>query len=120
MTEPELADLERLCEAATPGPWEVKRCTWADEHFACGICMSEDSECDIVRDTAYEECQHMMARRDADLIAASRTALPALIAEVRRLRSANGSASPAHGQDVSPDRPASDRGPAAGPETPGG
>ena len=62
MTEEELAHIETLCNAATPGEWE-KRATkvWADDTIIAAAIFSED----------------------AAFIAASREAVPTLVAEVR-------------------------------------
>lgn len=63
MTPDRLAELKRLCEAATPGPWEANMDqVWCDGWLA-----------DVHRD------------ENAAFIAAARTALPGLIAEVERL-----------------------------------
>lgn len=61
----ELERLEKLCEAATPGEWTDKMLRM---FFDVSIPFIDDS------------------RHDADFCIASRTALPKLIAEVRRLR----------------------------------
>lgn len=83
MTEEELAALEALTEAATAGPWE-----WND-HDLHAVSVANDDPWDpasgqkiIVTDSgAYPP-----EKDDAAFIAAARTAVPALIAEVRRLR----------------------------------
>lgn len=66
MGEDELARLEALTEAATPGPWYVKRNV---EIFY------------VARDVARADIAV-----NAEFIAAARAAVPALIAELRRLR----------------------------------
>ena len=85
LTDQYLAELERLCEKATPGPWatyapsggeygkKYESMGVRDEQGA--ICMSNQPG------WAYPEQWD-----NGSFIAASRAALPALIAEVRRLR----------------------------------
>ncbi len=68
MTDEELDHLEALANAATEGPW-----TW-DTYI-----VRADGRPIITADSAM----------DARFIAASREAVPALIAEVRRLRLLN-------------------------------
>lgn len=71
MTEDELAALEQLTEAATLGPWMWEKYSdhvYGDSQGLDGLAY------DITRD------------EDRAFIAAARTAVPALIAEVRRLR----------------------------------
>lgn len=74
MTDEELARLEALAQAATPGPWERR---FHDQN--------EVETRDGIRVATFNE-----ARRDtwhnARFIAAARDAVPALVAEVRRLR----------------------------------
>lgn len=83
MTEEELDHLRALCDAATPGPWEdgTAMCCpdmgWVDGPKGKGtICP------------VYEAAKrtHTLDSNDAAFIAAARTALPALIEEVKRLR----------------------------------
>lgn len=75
MTEQELAELGALANAATPPPWE------AENDVGTGILSA-----------MLGGGPHMMAFgdvwtfADAAFIAAARTAVPELIAEVRRLR----------------------------------
>lgn len=68
-----LDELERLCNAATPGPWTLDEADWQ--------ITGPDGEliCDIA-DVAAD-----LARADAAFIAAARLALPRLIAKVREL-----------------------------------
>ena len=77
MTPAELDELDRLASEATPGLWVPKRdgrSLW--EINALTEDMAENLIC-----TACDE-------GEAAFIAASRTAIPALVAEVRRLREA--------------------------------
>lgn len=71
MDDDELARLVALCAAASPGPWRNDQ--WRDQ----------------VTNTAGEVLCHVHGgSADAAFVVASRTALPALLAEVRRLRAA--------------------------------
>lgn len=78
--EAKLAELERLASEATPGPWRQEK--------------SLDNRIDVVHSdhvttpVAYYAVQTFEIPRppDAAFIAAARTAVPDLVAEVRRLR----------------------------------
>ena len=72
MTDDELAAAKALCDAATPGPWED----------VAGMLRSPDASV-VLRFDGYE------SEEDAAFIAASRTLVPQLIAEVERLRVLN-------------------------------
>lgn len=72
MTEQQLAELEALANAATPGPWQPQD----DIGYGRGI-----------ETLAYnEDVGVLFGEADAAFIASARTAVPKLIAEVRRLR----------------------------------
>lgn len=83
LSDSDLARLEALAAKATPGTWTVK---------SYGTSISGAEACGVSRDFArlpdgtilhvkLEYC----GRDDAEFIAASRDAIPALVAEVRRL-----------------------------------
>jgi len=79
LTDADLDALEKLCEAATPGPWTADECgdVWAadDELVFLAASILEPrvrSDTDVANDAAF--------------IAAARTALPRLIAAVRASR----------------------------------
>lgn len=80
MDQAKLDELKALCEAATPGPWFVD----VQEEF-------EDPEKTLYLVSFKTETNGWMVaasnfwKADAELFAAARTALPALIAEVERL-----------------------------------
>lgn len=81
-----VADLERLDRAASPVPWQPK--TWygaEDGGFAAvgphHVPDCEDADEDLEPDGKY----HERAKKDAALLAATRNALPSLLAELRRL-----------------------------------
>lgn len=77
VTNEELDHWERLAAAATPGPWDP-----ADlPLFASGAVWLE-----ALDEPPESGTTEGRARRDAAFVAAARTALPALVAEVRRLR----------------------------------
>jgi hypothetical protein len=105
MTAEELQKLEDLANAATPGPWNVHKCGWEKVGDACGIRQEpvtssyEIRQLDgtvvrgettnglhVVYDTNRDECCHGMHSENAEFIAAAREAVPALVADVRRLR----------------------------------
>lgn len=70
MTESELQAIEARAEAATEGPWHSE-----DGLVDMGM---DKPTIDLIRE---DNC-----RANADFIAAARTDIPALVAEVRRLR----------------------------------
>ncbi|MDX2200452.1 MAG: hypothetical protein SF069_15970 [Phycisphaerae bacterium] len=78
VTEEELERLERLCDAATKGPWK----SWLEgrDHWG-GSHVIIDGEGDDIElsGTAATPANH-------DFIAAARQAVPRLIAEIRALR----------------------------------
>lgn len=83
MTNGELAAIEARANAATPGPWEdyYGEVTSADDavHFRWLACDSPSPKWE-----GYQETEQ--ASTDSAFIAAARMVIPALIAEVRRLR----------------------------------
>jgi hypothetical protein len=95
LTEAQLVEWERIIAEATPGPWEVhapldgrKPGVFVARARGLGVppkfyvaFLPEMDPCD--------------ALRDARLIAAARTAVPALIAELRRLRALSAPPAPA-------------------------
>ena len=94
--ESDLEALQKLCDEATPGPWEP--CLGSGTHRCTGI-KSESGVmvCDVQPDYFIEHVSQAppIERRadhqpDVDFISAARTALPVLIAELRALRRAGG------------------------------
>lgn len=78
ITDEELARIEALCDAATPGPWIECVETSRDGLFQFS---------GIVSDAAREHIAGSVnTAGDSAFIAESRAAVPALVAEVRRLR----------------------------------
>lgn len=75
LTEEQLAELEALADAATPGPW--------------GVYHDIDDWYDVWADIAIKGDTRVSGPgiyADASFIATARTAIPQLIAEVRRLK----------------------------------
>lgn len=88
MTESELAALEHLCDHATPGPWTAN-------HHGMTVAFDKGAQWFIERNAGETVCQINGAAvlrprpwvdGDARFIAATREAIPRLIAEIRRLR----------------------------------
>ena len=86
MTDARLDDLDRLANGATAGPW------YADDGAAEGFDGSWDvcgpDQCGIASITGTALVARYVRDKEANanFIAASRTAVPELVAEVRRLR----------------------------------
>jgi hypothetical protein len=81
-TEPiDLDAAQALADAATPGPWT----SWRK---IPGVVRIETTTGDalIYRDSLDEEDGQLITEADAEFIAAARTVVPALIAEVQELR----------------------------------
>jgi hypothetical protein len=97
ITDEELAESERLEQAATPGPWQAGRSdTVSYDSTGDGpyknVYINGNRRHPVFGDilpdiVARGETEHCVA--NAEFIAASRTAVPALIAEIRRLRDVN-------------------------------
>jgi hypothetical protein len=83
LTEQQLAELEALADAATPGPW--------DSHDEMGpstvVFVVGVKHCAVINALYawWEGIGEKEAISNAAFVAASRAAVPALIAEVRRL-----------------------------------
>lgn len=69
-----VADLEKLDRVASPAPWGA----------AQSLCC-RDRGTVSVQETGHTQPSHAFSTWDADLVAAARNALPALLAELRRL-----------------------------------
>ncbi len=86
MTPIDLDELDRLCAAATPGEWCFRRQNYRNgqtgrsgTHFWI---TQSDGETTLPMDSAGDP----RAEHNAEFIARARTALPALLAEIKRLR----------------------------------
>lgn len=84
MTDDDLTNLERLDRAATPGPWESGSSTCCPDMGWVDGPAGKGTVCPQYQGT---KTTHTMDAYDAELIAEMRNALPALLTEVRRLRS---------------------------------
>lgn len=80
MKNDELQRLKKLCDAATPGPWEVSR---DDRTVAYNV---EDSWGRQNWQATNRWYKNGTVEDDAAFISAARSAVPALIAEIERLR----------------------------------
>ena len=78
----EIASLRAVCAAATPGPWNDRRHADGGDVFGC--CAHVDTPSTQGRRSLLEG----LTRADAAFIAAARTALPAALDEIERLRDA--------------------------------
>jgi hypothetical protein len=78
VTDTELSEYEALAAAATPGPWRAER----DHLGHWRITWPHSQNSSILRK------QKVFSDEDVAFIAAAREAVPALVAEVRRLREA--------------------------------
>lgn len=79
-----LAELQALCDQATPGPWY-----WSDEWDEVR------AGCDTIIGAApcgYENSRVLTSSEDLAFIIAARTAVPDLLARVRQLEAALGEA----------------------------
>jgi len=105
----DVTKLRALCEAATPGPWKhdldmfdiddgYEACV-ADDHVELLARIDTGVEChkggekwtsadSAERDARCVHARSSQAMRDAALIAAARTALPACLDEIEHLRAA--------------------------------
>jgi hypothetical protein len=83
MTPEEISCLRALSDAATPGPWPVAVWIETDGNEWRATGPGHDNSADDAEPGCPDE---QAAQRDAVFIAASRSALPALLDEVERLR----------------------------------
>ena len=79
MTEEQLTELRRRAEAATPGPWWIEGYASMFGVFTNNTDEQPETICDLPDDSRYSQ-------NNAAFIAATRAAVPALIAEVERLQ----------------------------------
>ncbi|MBQ1023795.1 hypothetical protein [Micromonospora sp. C95] len=101
MTDQELAEIEELAHAATPGPWYVRQ---LDDDFAmCLVAISTTPDtglgerwpdfdhheivaATLVQQPRYVDVADERWDENAQFIASARQNIPRLIAEIRRLR----------------------------------
>lgn len=82
MTDEQLAEIEARCEAATPGPWARKR-----GQFTRVVSFSDENGTVVASTyTSSFAPPKIQAMENASFIAHARTDVPALLAEVKRLR----------------------------------
>lgn len=79
LTDHLLAEWQRLADEATTGPWRVQECPESESEAIAGAW-------DVEGAGGVDVALDLDRPADAAFIAAARTAVPALIAEVRRLR----------------------------------
>lgn len=79
MTDAELAEIEKACAEASPGPWKV-----ASDEDALSVVCATGTDYEIA--TVIQ--RRAGAEANANLLAGARAWVPALIDEVRRLREA--------------------------------
>jgi hypothetical protein len=83
ITEKYLEGLQKICDALESDGWKVK-----DD--LVGECVVDEHEQMIASWThCYESCSISITYENAIFIAAARSAIPKLLAEVRRLRKEN-------------------------------
>jgi len=86
VSEPlDLDAIEARAKAATPGPWNYEHDTELEKGCRCGSCLEPIDGRMIVESRKHD----MVAVADARFIAHAREDVPALIAELRRLREEN-------------------------------
>jgi hypothetical protein len=78
LSDAELDEIERCCDAATDGPWDAVSPSEAEQARGWWVDSSQDA--------IFLQDYFDATPTDAAFIAASRTDVPKLIAEVRRLR----------------------------------
>ena len=84
MTPERLAEIEARAEAATEGPWHA----WG-RGIGFELHLGAAAKCGQIRcEDVNGEFRETFKRADAAFIAAARTDVPALLAEVRRLQDA--------------------------------
>lgn len=101
MTEEELAEIEELAEAATPGPWHVRDLDDEDAMSLVGISTVPDTgrgerwpdfdhqeivAATLVQQPRYVDVADGRWDENARFIASARDNVPRLVAEIRRLR----------------------------------
>jgi len=85
VSELDLDAIEARAKAATPGPWDYEHDTELEKGCRCGSCLEPIDGRMIVESRKHD----MVAVADARFIAHAREDVPALIAELRRLREEN-------------------------------
>jgi hypothetical protein len=86
MTPERLAELKALADAATPGPWEATNGSRAAIERVEGRVLVRHVHHDTMVILRPDGTRRAFAFEDLPFIAAARTAVPELLAEVERLR----------------------------------
>ena len=93
LTEKQLAEIEKLERAATPGPWTFEAGDFTGENwmigsFLCGNSGIDGEDYHVTTDHVHggELAGNSDAKTDAEFIAQSRSIVPALLHDIRRLR----------------------------------
>lgn len=84
MTDSELAAIEARAKRATEGPWTIKS-VWTDKHSGADEVSGANGQSVCLCDE-HDGGYNPNTQRNVDFIAHARTDIPALIAEIRRLR----------------------------------
>lgn len=87
MSDIDLDRLDALAAAATPGPWQEDGPWWSNHVSGWVITTGADRNAVAYQPLGWDRLPTSAA--DAAFIAAARDAVPALVAEVRRLREEN-------------------------------
>ena len=87
LTDADLARLEALCAAATPGPWAQHVRRFGECDYSVGPAIPR-ADLHVGSDALRIDlrCRQRQVEADAEFICESHAALPALLAEVRALR----------------------------------
>lgn len=84
LSDAQLAAIRERAEAATPEPWAVE---WYDGYITGHVTSPHHDYCgNLVQRRDSVTAEPSMTAKDAAFIAAARTDIPALLAEVTRLR----------------------------------
>lgn len=94
LTDEELDAIEARCVAASPGPWksfvEGRDHFGGDDFIRVGDDTQDESDMYVSRAEAEAGAIRPASAPDLDFIACARQDVPTLVAEIRRLRAANG------------------------------
>ena len=85
MTPDRIKGLRRLCDAATPGPWDNEKCEWVYAKVPRGRPNGE-MIAQALGGPSGKNLTREQCIQNAAFIAAARTAMPELLDEVSRLR----------------------------------
>lgn len=86
----DLTSIEERAKAATPGPWFVDPDPREGMEYNTHICACDDLRICFMANGGGNEARQAECAANAELIAAAREDIPALMAEIRRLRAQAG------------------------------